>query len=928
MAAADRPVPLATYRLQFTKDFGFAAAARLAPYLKALGVSHVYASPYLKARPGSSHGYDIVSHNELNPELGDREDFERMLAAFEENGLGQILDFVPNHMGVGGADNPWWMDVLEWGARSRYAGWFDIDWNPGSPALDGKLLVPFLGEQYGAALASGALALRFAPETGSFAVWAYDTHRLPICPVHYGHILGGDDPGLERLGDAFAHLAASGTDLPLRAAELKSELAGAARDPATGAAIAGAVARFRGADGDIASWGALDSLIAKQHWRPAHFRVAADDVNYRRFFNINDLAGIRMELPELFDHAHCLVFDLVGRGALDGIRLDHIDGLFDPKAYCLRLREKAPRPIYLIVEKILAPHESLRQDWQVDGTTGYEFANLLTGLLVDPNGEAGLTGIYRAFTGLEAGFDEIVRAGKLYAIDNEMAAELGALARAAAAIARSNPMTADFTVNALRRALREVVTCFRVYRSYVDGAATVDDRREIDAAVAEARRREPALHPTVFDFLHGLLTGDLVAGPQSGFSRAAVIRFAMRAQQYSGPVMAKGLEDTAFYRYNRLLALNEVGGCLSAFGTDVESFHRANAERSKATPHAMLASSTHDTKRGEDARARLAVLSELPEDWRGAVDAWNAELRVEGEPRVDRNDEYAFYQLLLAAWPAATAAGAVPGAAELMALRPRLEGAMLKAVREAKVHTTWTAPDEGYEAAVLGLVGRALDPAEDNPFLRAFAPFARRIAALGLQNSLVATALKLTVPGVPDVYQGAELWDLSLVDPDNRRPVDYEVRRAFVEHDAAEPTATLIESWPDGRIKLRLVRRLLALRAAAAAVFRDGTYEPLIARGPAADRVVSFLRRSGEEAVIVAVARFPARGERGEDWTDTAIPLARELAGRRWVSLLDGGRHGSGEEALDPGTLFEILPAAVLVTPEIAERAGAAAWPR
>ncbi len=640
-AAATPPAPpRATYRLQFRAGFGFDRAAALAPYLARLGVSHVYASPYLKARPGSAHGYDIVDHGRLNPELGDAAAFHAMVAAFRANGLGQILDFVPNHMGVGGADNPWWLDVLEWGPDSDVAGWFDIDWEPDRRYLAGKLLVPFLGEQYGAVLEAGQLVLRFDAAAGSFAVWAYDTHKLPICPLHYARILGEEHPELERLGDAFSGLPSWRRHIPRRARELQAELAALAR--ARGdvrAALDAAVARLNGEPGRLDTWRGLDALIQDQSWRAAHFRVAADDINYRRFFNVNELAGLRMELPELFDRAHRLVFELLRDGALAGLRIDHVDGLFDPKGYLERLRARAPSPsFYLVVEKILAGHEALRADWPVEGTTGYEFANLVLGLLLDPAGEAPLTRTCAAFAADRRPFGAIVRDCKLHVMRQEMSSELNALVRDAARIARQHPCSVDFTRNILQRALEEIVACFPVYRTYIDQAATPTEaeRADIDGAVAAARRNRPDLDPSVFDFLHGLLTCDLVARPRSGYSRHAVTRFAMRVQQYSGPVMAKGLEDTAFYRFSRFLALNEVGGHPDRFGVPLPEFHAANARRAQRWPQAMLGTSTHDTKRGEDARARLAVLSEIAEEWDRQAHAWSRILRADAARSANR----------------------------------------------------------------------------------------------------------------------------------------------------------------------------------------------------------------------------------------------------------------------------------------------------
>jgi (1->4)-alpha-D-glucan 1-alpha-D-glucosylmutase len=909
-----RTIPRATYRLQFTKVFGFKAAAAIAPYLANLGVSHVYASPFLKARPGSTHGYDIVSHTELNPELGSEDDFRAMVAAFKAHGLGQILDFVPNHMGVGGADNPWWLDVLEWGPHSEFAGWFDIDWRSDHQYLRDKLLVPFLGDHYGRALEAGDLLLRFDQNEGSFAVWAYGTHKLPICPRHYGNVLGNDHPELERLGDMFANLGERHAQAMNRATILKAELAGLhLHDSTVREAIDRVVARFKGTSGDLETWSRLQALIERQFWRPAYFRAAAADINYRRFFNVNDLAGIRMEIPELFDHAHNFIMTLLADGAIDGIRLDHIDGLLDPKSYCHRLRSHAPRSFYLLVEKILAPHERLRESWNVDGTTGYEFANLLTGLLIDASGEDAMTALYSSFTGCNEAFEDIVRYCKLQIMDNELASELNVLARAAGRIARSNPHTADFTDNILQRGLREVVACFPVYRTYVDrDGADQDDRRDIDWAFARARRNEPNIDIGTFDFLQQLMSGELVQSPRSGFSRTAVFDVIMRTQQYSGPVMAKGLEDTAFYRYNRLLALNEVGGQPQRFGVSIAAFHQANGERARRMPFAMLASSTHDTKRGEDARARLAVLPEIAEEWTRHVELWHRILRTgyveqnEATLSPDKNDEYAFYQMLLGSWPAELSVAAVPDAAALESFRTRLEGAMIKALREARLHTTWGAPDTEYEEATLAFIRRALDVSRKNLFLESFVAFAERISLFGWHNSIVQLVAKLTAPGVPDIYHGADQWELSMVDPDNRRAVDFAARTRELRADA--PLSDLSARWRDGGLKLWLTRTLLDLRKTFPDVFLNGTYQPLATSGKDAARVCTYMRTADETTVVVAVCLFPGQGP--------AVECDAEIHGlpddRVWRNVFNGGVfHRSSISARD---LFIDLPVAVLAS--------------
>ena len=918
--------PRATYRIQFTPDFGFDAAAALAPYLARLGVSHLYASPYFKSRPGSTHGYDITDHNVINRELGGANGHARMSTALRAAGLKQILDFVPNHMGIGGDDNPFWADVLEWGPDSVYSGWFDIDWESDQAYLHDKLLVPALGAQYGTELESGKLELRFDPVTGSFAVWAYGSHKLPICPLHYGEILGDDDPTLERIGDGFAGLPAWRPQVLRRAEGLKAELVAAVRsDAALGRAVEAAIARLHGTPGDAASWARLDRLVRKQFWRVAHFRVAADDINYRRFFNINDLAGLRMELPAVFDHAHRTVAALLRDGTIDGLRIDHIDGLLDPKGYLERLRARAPRrggePFYLVVEKILAPGEPLRTEWPIDGTTGYEGTNQLLNVLIDPAGEAGFSRAYADFAGELELFSKTLRASKKGIMDNEMSSELNSLARDVTRIARRNPKTSDFTRNLLRRALREVVANFSVYRTYLDfgGKLTHIGRRYLDAAIAKSRETESSIDGSAYDFLQGVLSGDIVAEPKSGLSRSDVMRAAMRFQQYTGPVTAKGLEDTAFYRFYRFLALNEVGGHPTTFGRTLASFHEANVERAAQWPHSMLTTSTHDTKRGEDTRARLAVLSEMPDAWAEAAKRWGHLLSpraAEADPdrQPDRNDEYAFLQMFVGSCPMELLGPGVPDPAAVSAFADRLKGAMTKAVREAKVHTTWADPNETYEAATLAFIDRALTGEKSVDFLGAALPFVRRVAKLGVLNSLVQTTLKLTIPGMPDLYQGTEFWDLSMVDPDNRRPVDFAERAAALDEmlaaldrDRAETFERALRDWHGGRVKLALTAALLATRRDLPALFADGDYQPVAGIGSGADAICAFTRRHEKSAMLVAVARFPARREAQGFDTETTLPLPEGT----WADALTGHRFEGGH--VSAADLFSVLPAAVLL---------------
>ncbi|MFZ2007240.1 MAG: malto-oligosyltrehalose synthase, partial [Stellaceae bacterium] len=639
--------PRATYRLQFHKDFTFRDAAALVPYLAELGVSHIYASPLTEARPGSTHGYDIVNHNRLNPEIGTEEEFQALVAALHEHGMGLVLDIVPNHMGIG-PDNAWWLDVLEWGEASPYARYFDINWDAPRTDLKGRVLLPVLGDQYGAILEQGEITLKFDADAGSFSLWYYE-HRFPVSPLCYSTILAAGGAPLGPLANNFAALRRARPRGRRAAAEaLKRELAEAAEDEAIGLAIKSALAALAGEPGNAMSFRRLNRLLDRQAYRLAYWRVAADEINYRRFFNINDLAGLRIELPELFAETHRLVFDLAERGDIDGLRVDHIDGLFDPAAYADALRKRFPEPFYLVVEKILARYEAL-PDWPIEGTTGYDFINQLLGLFVDPDGEGAMTRLYERLTGRGEDFDAVLLATKRRIMEVNLASEMNVLAARFHRLSLGQWRTRDFTYNALLAALQRVIAAFPVYRTYVSprGAGS-DDRRYIDWAIAQAKKQLRTADTSIYDFLHRVLTGKLPGHPRP----RDVLRVAMQFQQVTGPVMAKAAEDTAFYRYFRLLALNEVGGDPRRFGLSPSGFHHVMRERTRDWPRAMVTTATHDTKRGEDARLRIAMLSEMPRLWGQCVRRWlrfnrSRRSEIDGVTVPDRNVEYLFYQTLV-----------------------------------------------------------------------------------------------------------------------------------------------------------------------------------------------------------------------------------------------------------------------------------------
>jgi (1->4)-alpha-D-glucan 1-alpha-D-glucosylmutase len=927
-------IPSATYRWQFHQGFTFQAARALVPYLHSLGISHVYASPFFRAAPGSMHGYDICDHNELNPEVGTREDFDALIAELHQHGMGLIVDFVPNHMGIAEAKNAWWADVLENGPASPYARFFDIDWQPLKRELENKVLLPTLGDQYGRVLERGELQVSF--HEGAFSLEYYSL-RLPIAPrssrplLQRAYDLMSDPPAeLASILTGLEHLPQRTDTAPEKIAErarekqiIRERLARLCQEtPAVSEAVSRALAELHDRE-DPTSFDRLDALLSDQPYRLSSWRVAAEEINYRRFFDVNTLAAIRMELPEVFEATHRLLLELIEAGAVNGIRIDHIDGLANPLEYLTTLQSSAAKALqrdgdshatYLLVEKILGPGERLRPDWPIHGTTGYEFATQVGAVLVDSASEQHMTETYLKFIGFGLDLKEIIYRSKRLVMQATMASEVNVLGHMLNRLSESNRWYRDFTINALTTAVREVIACFSVYRTYLVPGNPADeaDHRIALRAIAQARRRNPALERTVFEFLRDvLLPPENNAHPVDEELRRA---FVLKFQQCTGPIMAKGVEDTAFYVYNRLAALNEVGGEPEHFGISVESFHKQSAARLADCPHSMLATSTHDTKRSEDVRARIAALSELPQEWSQAVRRWrtvNAKYKqeIDGEAAPDANEEYLIYQTLLGSWPLAP----MDEAGRESYLK-RLQEYMGKALHEAKVNSSWIEPNEAWDRAVNEFVARILDPARGNRFLPTFVPFAERIARLGAFNSLSQVVLKLTTPGVPDTYQGSEMWDFSLVDPDNRRPVDYELRRGqLAALESGSSPSVLLEEWRDGRIKLFVTRTLLRFRRDHPELFGQGSYTPLTLSGAYPDSCVAFQRTLGESSLLVVAPRLTAQVGTppvGECWKDTTVSGTSKPAGE-WENLFTGEKHAGGGDLLLRDLLRE-FPVAVL----------------
>jgi (1->4)-alpha-D-glucan 1-alpha-D-glucosylmutase len=984
-------VPLSTYRLQIHRGFPLTSAREIVPYLARLGVNACYTSPYFTAAPDSTHGYDVCNHNEINPEVGGtpaHDEFSRALAA---HGMRHVVDFVPNHMGVGTGRNSWWNDVLENGPSSPAAMFFDIDWHPVKAELQDKLLLPILGDQYGRVLERGELQLAF---TGGTLVLRYFEQELPLNPPQAAHVyaiaaerlkasLGDNHPSLNELLSivtSLQNLPPYTTTDPERVAERHREKEVArtrlgrlvSEAPAVREAIESAIAQFNGTAGDSSSFDALHELLEAQAYRLSYWRTASHEINYRRFFDVNTLAGLRIEHEPVFEATHQLLGQLIRDGKVDAVRVDHADGLFDPAKYFAMLQrlaakslglpiavedaERIDRPLYVVAEKILSAGELLPWRWAVHGTTGYNFLNDLNGLFIDASQARRMRRVYAKLTGHTEAFDDVLYASKRLIMGTAMASELNVLAHSLNRISESNRKSRDFTLDSLRDVITEVVACFPVYRTYVDehGWAAAD-RAVVERAIARARRRNPAMESSLFDFFREVVLSrdvqdDKGEPPPGGERRVGYppvdeneardrLRFSMKLQQYTGPVHAKGLEDTAFYRYNVLLSLNEVGGDPSRMGRSVHEFHESNVMRADAWPLEMLATATHDTKLGEDVRARINVLSEIPDEWGREVSRWMRIARtqrsiVDGEPAPDRADEYRFYQALVGVWPADLPDEVKSAPEDLVS---RLSESMIKSVKEAKVHTSWLTPNEPYELALRRFVEQVLTGPTGAKLLAAVRPFQRRLAALGMINSLAQVALKIGAPGVPDFYQGTELWDLSLVDPDNRRPVDFGHRLgaldevdavlALVPEKRRTAIADWLHHWKDGRIKLLVTAAGLRLRQQLPDVFLGGTYLPLQTEISVPGDAIAFARISPNEseAVIFIAPRLWRRlvtTERpvplGECWKTSRVMLPLSLSEREFRDELTGvtvrPTRGAGNAWVFVGEAFHTLPVAILRT--------------
>jgi len=947
-------VPVATYRLQFSRDFRFRDALALLPYLDSLGVTDLYASPILAARSGSAHGYDVVDPSRLNPELGDPGEFDALAAALAGRGMGLLQDIVPNHMAAS-SENRWWMDLLERGEGSPYASFFDIDWRSPRKALERKVLLPVLGEAYGKVLEEGEISLRL--EGGSFVLF-YHGMRLPVAaaswPLLLAHrlesleeTLGAEHPAFRELWELISDLERLSASPPVGPGEARER---GRREEAIRQRLATLVAErpeirehldetlriCGGVRGEPGSFDLLDRLLAGQHYWLSYWRLANEEINYRRFFAISDLVSLRVEDPGVFEATHDLVLRLVREGKVTGLRIDHVDGLYDPTGYLERLAKACGEEVpdgtasavpFLLVEKILAEGEPLPAEWPVGGTTGYDSLNALNGVFVSADGLRRLGEVYARFSGERRPFPELVYEKKKLVMESLFAGEMHSLGQDLARLAERDRHGRDLPRKELREALVEATACFPVYRTYIRGLAlTARDRRYLGTSLREARGRSAEASGPVFDFLERVL---LLSGPDAfpAERKDEWLRFLMRWQQFTGPIMAKGFEDTALYVYHRLVSQNEVGGDPAGPGTSPETFHRRAAAIRRRWPFTMNATSTHDTKRGEDVRARINVLSEIPWEWERRVKRWSrwndsSRPMVAGRPAPDRNEEYLLYQTLVGAWPL--------DEREIPPLAGRIREYMIKAVREAKVNTRWIRPNLPYEKAVREFVEAILGGGEANRFLKDFLPFQRKVAWYGMTNGLSQVLVKIASPGFPDFYRGSERWDLRLVDPDNRGPIDFRAReRMLAELRAGEAAGVrslvqeLLKTPEDGRIKMFLTWKALFFRREQADLFSEGDYFPLFASRGRKEQVLAFARRKGNRWAIAAVPRLVTRlappgsfplGK--EAWGTRDLLVLPGEAPRRWRDVLTGETL----EAVGPGReggiplhlLFRDLPAAFL----------------
>jgi (1->4)-alpha-D-glucan 1-alpha-D-glucosylmutase len=968
-------VPCATYRLQLNKSFTFRHAAAIVDYLHDLGITDCYTSPFLMARPGSLHGYDVTDHTRFSPEIGGEEQFHDFATRLKQHQMGLVVDVVPNHMCITHPSNVWWWDVLENGPSSPYSRHFDIDWNPPKAELANKVLLPFLPDQFGLVLESQLIRVTY--DAGAFVL---DCQGLPypLAPRSWmlllERVLEKVQPELPEVDEHRLELESILTALSYLPSRDESDLAKirerqrekeiikrrlsalVENSGIVRATMHEVLTAINGTKGDVHSFDQLERLLDDQAYRLSFWRVAADEINYRRFFDINDLAAIRVENPEVFANVHGIPFALIQQGLVSGIRVDHPDGLFDPQKYFEDIQAQVPLPgegpaaagspvrrrLYVAAEKILVGDEELRPSWAIEGTIGYGFLNLLNGLFVDVSRKRVFHRLYRKFTGWSQSYADLIYESKRLVMQVSMSSELNVLSRRLDRISEQHRRSRDFTLESLRDALREVIACFPVYRTYIraDTQHPDDqDERYIRAAVKIAKRRNPATSGSVFDFIQNLL---LLKDPDSigDAERAERRMFVMRFQQLTGPVMAKGVEDTAFYRYFPLLSLNEVGGSPENFGVSLSSFHEKNAARRTSWANAMLASSTHDTKRSEDVRARINVLSEIPAEWYRAIRAWqrfneDKKIMVNGEAVPSANEEYFLYQTLVGAWPLESMNG--EAYAEFVG---RIHTYMEKALREAKINTSWVNPNAEYEIAFRGFLDAVLDRVAGKPFLDDFAPFQARIAKAGILNSLSQTLLKIASPGLPDFYQGTEVWNFSLADPDNRRPVNYSQLQTLLAQvgDAADVNSAilvdrLVRDPADGALKLYVTRCALRLRRKHRALFAKGSYVPLRGTGTRYKNVVAFARSFRGTTVIVMAGRFFAQlGAQShfpvgvETWSDTQVVLRKRLPAGPYRDVLTGRIVSpvaqEGELVLPVSETFSHLPIALLINVEDSANAG------